>query len=64
MTGFRGTLQVDGYTGYNALTKPGRNSGLVELAYCWAYARRNLNEMYDRDGSPIAAEGLKRLARL
>ena len=36
LTGFSGTLQVDGYTGYNALTKPGRNSGPVKLAYCWA----------------------------
>ena len=29
-----------------------------------AYARRNLNEVYDVDGSPIAAEGLKCIARL
>ena len=61
LTGFSGTLQVDGYTGYNVLTKPGRNSGPVTLAYCWAHARRKLKEVHDRDGSPIAAEGLKRI---
>jgi|SaaInlStandDraft_1057018.scaffolds.fasta_scaffold27036_2 transposase len=62
LTGFTGTLQVDGYTGYNALTKHGRNSGPVKLAYCWAHARRKLKEVHDRDGSPIAAEGLRQIA--
>jgi transposase len=63
LTGFSGTLQVDGYTGYNALTKSGRNSGPVKLAYCWAHARRKIKEVHDRDGSPIAGEGLKRIAK-
>jgi transposase len=62
LMGFSGTLQVDGYTGYNALTKPGRNSGPIKLAYCWAHARRKLKEVHDRDASPIAGEGLKRIA--
>ena len=53
---------MDGYTGYNALTKHGRNSGPVKLAYCWAHARRKLKEVHDRDGSPIAAEGLRQIA--
>ena len=44
LTDFSGTLQVDGYTGYNA--------------------RRKLKEVHDRDGSPIAAEGLKQIAAL
>ena len=63
LTGFSGTLQVDGYTGYNTLTKPGRTSDPVKLAYCWAHARRKLKEVHDRDGSPIAKEGLKRIAK-
>jgi transposase len=63
LTGFSGTLQVDGYAGYNALTKPGRNSGPVKLAYCWAHALRKLKEVHDRDGSPIAKEGLKQIAK-
>jgi len=32
------------------------------VAYCWAHARRKLKEVYDRDGSEIAAEGLRRIA--
>lgn len=62
LAGFDGTLQVDGYAGYNVLTKPTRKGGPVKLAYCWAHARRKLKEVHDRDGSPIAAEGLKRIA--
>ncbi len=63
LAGFCGTLQVDGYTGYNGLTKPERVGGPVTLAYCWAHARRKLKEVHDRDGSPIAAEGLRRIAQ-
>jgi transposase len=63
LTGFSGTLQVDGYTGYNALTKPGRNSRPVKLAYWLAHARRKLKEVHDRDASPIAGDGLKRIAK-
>ncbi len=35
----------------------------MTLAYCWAHARRKLKEVHDRDGSPIAAEGLRRIAQ-
>ncbi len=63
LAGFCGTLQVDGYTGYNGLTKPERVGGPLTLAYCWAHARRKLKEVHDRDGSPIAAEGLRRIAQ-
>jgi transposase len=62
LSGFSGVLQVDGYAGYNRLSKPTRAGGPVKLAYCWAHARRKLTEIFDRDGSPIAAEGLKRIA--
>jgi transposase len=62
LAGFKGILQVDGYTGYNRLTKNTRADGPVTLAYCWAHARRKLKEVYDRDGSEIAAEGLRRIA--
>ena len=63
LTGFSGTLQVDGYAGYIRLTKPIRAGGPVILAYCWAHARRKLKEIHDKDGSPIAAEGLRRIAQ-
>jgi len=60
LTGFDGTLQLDGYTGYNRLTKPSRKGGEpIVVAHCWAHARRKLKEIFDRDGSEIAAEGLR-----
>ena len=63
LTGFDGTLQIDGYTGYNRLTKPSRKGGApIQVAHCWAHARRKLKEVFDRDGSDIAAEGLRRIA--
>jgi len=62
LTGFKGILQVDGYGGYNRLMKPTRPGGPLTLAYCWAHARRQLREIFDRDGSRIAAQGLRRIA--
>lgn len=65
LTGFNGTLQIDGYTGYNRLTKLSRKGGdPVAVAYCWAHARRKLKEVFDRDGSEIAAEGLRQIAEI
>jgi len=61
--GFDGILQLDGYTGYNRLTRPSRKGGdPIRVAQCWAHARRKLKEVFDRDGSEIAAEGLRRIA--
>ncbi len=34
------------------------------MAHCWANARRKLKEVFDRDGSEIAAEGLCRIAEV
>lgn len=62
LAGFKGVLQVDGYSGYNRLTKNTRADGPLTLAFCWAHARRKLKEVFDRDGSEIAAEGLRRIA--
>jgi transposase len=64
LTGFSGVLQVDGYAGYHQLTRKGRNGGPIVLANCWAHARRRLKEIYEASASPIAAEGLKRIAEL
>ncbi len=65
LQGFDGILQLDGYTGYNRLTRPSRKGGApVTVAHCWAHARRKLKEVFDRDGSEIAAEGLRRIAEL
>jgi len=58
-----GILQIDDYQGYNRLTKPTRNGGApIRVAHCWAHARRKLKEAFDRDGSEIAAEGLRGIA--
>ncbi|MBW6495348.1 MAG: IS66 family transposase [Burkholderiaceae bacterium] len=63
LTGFDGILQLDGYQGYNRLTRPSRKGGApIRVAHCWAHARRKLKEVFDRDGSEIAAEGLRRIA--
>lgn len=65
LTGFDGILQIDGYQGYNRLTKPARKGGdPIRVAHCWAHARRKLKEVFDRDGSEIAAEGLRRIAEI
>ena len=65
LKGFDGILQIDGYQGYNRLTKPTRKGGTpIRVAHCWAHARRKLKEVFDRDGSEIAAEGLRRIAEI
>jgi transposase len=56
-------LQVDGYTGFNGLTGE-RPAGSVQLAFCWAHVRRKFFDFHDATGSPIAAEGLRRIAEL
>jgi transposase len=62
LKGFSGTLQVDGYAGYNRLLR--RPAQDVRLAYCWAHARRKLHEVAQTGTTPIADEGLKQIAAL
>ena len=64
LEGFSGTAQVDGYSGHNLLTRSDRPEVPVRLANCWAHARRGLKEVFDSSGSPIAAAGLRQIARL
>ncbi len=57
--------KVDGYTCYDALAEPKRVGGTpLTLAYCWAHSRRKLHDIYQKDGSEIAAEGLRRVAQI
>lgn len=65
LTGFEGIRQVDGYTGYDALAEP-KHVGdmLLTLACCRAHSRRKLHDIHQKDGSEIAAEGLRRIARI
>ena len=62
LKGFTGILQVDGYAGYNRLIQPDRASPAIQLAYCWAHARRKLFEVARNSTAPIAEDGLKRIA--
>lgn len=57
LEGFTGTLQVDGYAGYNRLVR--RADQGIELAFCWAHARRKLHEVAQAGKAPIAEEGLR-----
>jgi len=60
LQGFDGVLQVDGYTGYNRV-KDRPDNEPIELAYCWAHARRKLFELTINNVAPIAEEGLKQI---
>ena len=64
LEGFKGTVQVDGYSGHNRLRRTDRPDGALILAACWAHARRGLKEAFDSTGSPVAKAGLERIARL
>jgi transposase len=57
---FKGILQVDGYAGFEQLTRRGD----ITLAACWAHARRKFYDVEQTTGSPIAAEALRRIAQL
>jgi len=57
---FRGTLQADGFSGFDALFGDGR----VHLAACWAHARRKFYDLYAATKSPLANEALQRIRAL
>jgi len=60
LAAFRGTLQVDGYAGFERLTEDGR----IRLAACWAHTRRKFYDLAEATGSPVATEALARIAAL
>ncbi len=62
--GFSGVLQVDGYAGYNRLIAPERVGQGIQLAYCWAHARRKLVEITRNGSAPIAEDGVKQIGEL
>lgn len=64
LQGFSGVLQVDGYAGYNRLIAPDRVGPNIQLAYCWAHARRKLVEITRNGSAPIAEEGVRRVGEL
>jgi transposase len=57
---FHGTLQADGFAGFNRLYEQGR---IVEAA-CWAHSRRKFADLFEAHASPIAEEALQRIGQL
>lgn len=60
LTSFAGTLQADGYAGYDQLylLRP------IQEAACWAHVRRKFYDLEQAHASPIAAEAIRRIAQL
>ena len=54
---------MDGYTGYNRVLDP-KTNGDIQLAYCWAHARRKLFELTKNSTAQIANDGLKQITAL
>ena len=66
LKGYKGTLQADGYAGYNGLYKTDtldNKPNIVEAA-CWAHARRKFYEDYENTKSTYSHEILKRIGLL
>lgn len=57
---FRGTLQADGYAGFNRLYEAGQ----IQAAACWAHVRRKFFDLEQAHASPVAAEALSRIGQL
>jgi hypothetical protein len=57
---FTGTLQADGYAGFNRLYETGR----IQEAACWAHVRRKFHDLYQAHASPVATEALARIGEL
>ena len=60
LAGFKGVLQVDGYSGYRPLAEKGD----VKLAFCWAHVRRAFYELAVAGPAPLASEMLERIKAL
>jgi len=60
LASFSGTLQADGYAGFNRIYETGN----VQEAACWAHVRRKFYDLEQAHQSPIAKEALERIAAL
>jgi transposase len=59
LASFTGVLQADAYAGFDRLY-----GEKIKEAACWAHVRRKFYEIYESNGSPLAAEALGRIAKL
>jgi transposase len=57
---FTGTLQADGYAGFDQIYQAGR----IQEAACWAHVRRKFYDLQAAHKSPVADEALRRIAEL
>jgi transposase len=57
---FQGTLQADGYAGFEQLYATGK----IKEAACWAHVRRKFYDLQEAHQSPVAVEALERIAGL
>jgi transposase len=60
LSSFTGTLQADGYAGFEQIYEAGR----VQEAACWAHVRRKFYDLMAAHKSPVAAEALERIGAL
>jgi hypothetical protein len=60
LSSFNGTLQADGYAGFNRVYEKGR----VQEAACWAHVRRKFFDLHQAHASPLAAEAMERIGKL
>src|SRR6266481_6689360 len=57
---FLGTLQADGYAGFEQIYEGGR----IQEAACWAHVRRKFYDLHEAHKSAVAKEALERIAAL
>ena len=60
LSNFSGTLQADGYAGFDQIYE----AGSIQEAACWAHVRRKFYDLEVAHKSPVAAEALERIAGL
>jgi transposase len=60
LSNFTGTLQADGYAGFDQIYELGR----IQEAACWAHVRRKFYDLQVAHKSPVAAEALERIGAL
>jgi transposase len=60
LSSFAGTLQADGYAGFEQIYETGH----IQEAACWAHVRRKFYDLQTAHKSPVAVEAIERIAEL
>jgi transposase len=61
---FKGTLQADGYAGFDRLFNDSNPAHPIQEAACWAHVRRKFYDIQVATDSPLALEALNRIGEL